>query len=168
MFGTGISKGYFKCAASMLQVYKRAATDVLKCCYMSVTGLHVICVCYMYLTVLLMASYKCFYSSATGILQMCYCTCVLPALQKAATDALQLCYRCVSGLLQVCYSPAIGILQVCRCVTCLLHVCLYPRPAKWQESALIPVGAVDEEKSSNHHEAPDEQVDNVQHIVEAN
>lgn len=47
------------------------------------------------------------------------------------------------------------------------HECAYPGPAKGQEPPLVPVLSVNKEQSSDHHEHPNREVDDVQHIVEA-
>lgn len=48
-----------------------------------------------------------------------------------------------------------------------MYFASHPRPAKGQETALVPVLPVDEEEAGDHHEHPHYQVDDVQHVVEA-
>lgn len=48
-----------------------------------------------------------------------------------------------------------------------MYVCTYPRPAKGQEPPLVPVLPIDEEQPGDHHEDPNDEVDDVQHVVEA-
>lgn len=48
-----------------------------------------------------------------------------------------------------------------------LFKCPYPWPAKGQEPPFVPVLSIDKEQSSDHHEHPHYEVDDVQHVVEA-